>query len=138
MSYRSRQYSQYPQHHPHDHGRPSAQRAQLATAAPVRRAQDGYTVVHAGKQRVLGPGVPSPSPISDTVIFVAPPDREARLQSGAPLVSTPRSNQFAKIQGVDSVLVGLPTSLDKVESRQMASLNAVEDSMESRVRRMRG
>src|SRR3954469_2347829 len=83
-------------------------------------------------------GAPKPSPISDTVIFVAPPDREARLQSRAPLVSTPQSNQFAKIQGVDNVLVRLQTSLDKVESRQMATLNAVEDSMESRVRRMRG
>src|SRR5882724_911169 len=26
-------------------------------------------------------GTPKPSPISDTVIFVAPPDREARLES---------------------------------------------------------
>src|SRR3954469_11160563 len=57
MSYRSGQYSQYPQHHPHDHGRPSAQRAQPATAAPVRRAQDGYTLVHAGKQVRFGPVV---------------------------------------------------------------------------------
>src|SRR5947209_4182501 len=83
-------------------------------------------------------GAPKPSPISNTVIFVAPPDREARLQSRAPLVSTLQSSQFAKLQGVDSVLVRLQTSLDKVESRQMATLNAVEDSMESRVRRMRG
>jgi murein DD-endopeptidase MepM/ murein hydrolase activator NlpD len=255
MSYRSGQYSQYPQHHPHDHGRPPAQRAQPTSAAPVRRAQDGYTLVHAGKQVRFGPvvfwivvgtvtvlgmwsaatatyfafrddvltrliarqaemqyayedriaelrskidrttsrqlldqeqfdqkldqimrrqtalesratalgsipdgsvtgsirppsrgatnepasnGAPKPSPISDTVIFVAPPDREARLQSRAPLVSTLQSSQFAKLQGVDSVLVRLQTSLDKVESRQMATLNAVEDSMESRVRRMRG
>ena len=69
---------------------------------------------------------------------MAPPDREARLQSRAPLVSTPQSSQFAKLQGVDNVLVRLQTSLDKVESRQMATLNAVEDSMELRVRRMRG
>ena len=47
-------------------------------------------------------------------------------------------NQFAKIQGVDNVLVRLQTSLDKVESRQIAALNSVEDSIESRVRRMRG
>src|SRR5213080_4525682 len=79
-----------------------------------------------------------PSPISDTVIFVAPPDREARLESRAPIVSDSQPNQFAKIQGVDNVLVRLQTSLDKVESRQIAALNSVEDSMESRVRRMRG
>lgn len=83
-------------------------------------------------------GTPKPSPISDTVIFVAPPDREARLESRAPAMAAPPQNQFAKIQGVDNVIVRLQTSLDQVEKRQMAALSAVEDSMESRVRRMRG
>ena len=83
-------------------------------------------------------GTPKPSPISDTVIFVAPPDREARLESRAPVVVKPPPNQFAKIQGVDNVLVRLQTSLDQVEGRQMAALSSVEDGMESRVRRMRG
>src|SRR6266702_2597147 len=81
---------------------------------------------------------PKPSPISDTVIFVAPPDREARLESRAPLIVAPRSNQFAKVQGVDNVVVRLQTSLDQVERRQMAALNVLEESVESRVRRMRG
>jgi murein DD-endopeptidase MepM/ murein hydrolase activator NlpD len=85
-----------------------------------------------------GSATPKPSPISDTVIFVAPPDREARLESRAPKVANVQSNQFAKSAGVDSVLVQLQTSLDKIETRQMAALNAVEDSMESRLRRMRG
>lgn len=83
-------------------------------------------------------GLPKPSPISDTVIFVAPPDREARLESRAPLTANAQPNQFAKIRGVDNVLVRLQASLDQVENRQMAALNAVEDSVESRVRRMRG
>src|ERR1700737_1371168 len=83
-------------------------------------------------------GTPKPSPISDTVIFVAPPDREARLESRAPIVAQAPPNQFAKVQGVDNVLVRLQTSLDKVEGRQMAALSSVEDGMESRVRRMRG
>lgn len=83
-------------------------------------------------------GTPKPSPISDTVIFVAPPDREARLESRAPVTAKAQQNQFAKIQGFDNVLVRLQTSLDSVERRQMAALNAVEDGMESRVRRMRG
>ncbi len=82
---------------------------------------------------------PKPSPISDTVIFVAPPDREARLESRAPLIANPQSNQFAKVQGgVDNVLVRLQTSLDQVERRQIAALSSVEDGMESKVRRMRG
>ena len=68
-------------------------------------------------------GTPKPSPISDTVIFVAPPDREARLESRAPMVVKAQPNQFAKVQGVDNVLVRLQTSLDQVERRQMAALS---------------
>ena len=83
-------------------------------------------------------GAPKPSPISDTVIFVAPPDREARLESRAPVVAKVQPNQFAKIQGFDNVLLRLQSSLDKVEGRQMAALSSVEESMESRMRRMRG
>lgn len=83
-------------------------------------------------------GVPKPSPISDTAVFVAPSDREARLESRAPLVVHPPANRFAKIQGVDNVIVRLQNSLDKIEGRQLAALASLEDSMESRVRRMRG
>jgi murein DD-endopeptidase MepM/ murein hydrolase activator NlpD len=259
MSYRSGHYSEYPQHHPHDHGRASARRPATSHAlAPAPKAQQGYALVHAGKQVRFGPvvfwivvgtvtllgmwsaatatyfafrddvltrliarqaemqyayedriaelrakvdrttsrqlldqeqfdqkleqimrrqtalesratalgtipdaasitgsirppsrgaaatdpaassGRPKPSPISDTVIFVAPPDREARLESRAPMIASTQPNQFAKTQGVDNVLVRLQTSLDQVEGRQIAALNAVEDGMESRVRRMRG
>ncbi len=83
-------------------------------------------------------GVPKPSPISDTVTFVAPPDREARLESRAPIASHPPSNRLARNQGVDNVIVRLQNSLDQIEARQLAALNSLEDSMESRVRRMRG
>jgi murein DD-endopeptidase MepM/ murein hydrolase activator NlpD len=83
-------------------------------------------------------GTPKPSPISDTVIFVAPPDREARLQSRTPPVARPQPNQFAKVQGFDNVVLKLELSLDQVEKRQMSALSAVEDSLESRARRMRG
>jgi murein DD-endopeptidase MepM/ murein hydrolase activator NlpD len=253
MSKSSAQYSQYPQHHPHDHGRSYARRpASAAAAIAAPAAHDGYTLVHAGKQVRFGPVVfwivvgtvvllglwsaatatyfafrddvltrliarqaemqfayedriaelrarvdrttsrqlldqeqfdqkldqimkrqtalesratalgampdvtgsirpapqrnssdaatstPKPSPISDTVIFVAPPDREARLESRTPIIAIPQPNQFAKNQGFDNVLVRLQTSLDQVEKRQIAALSAVEDGMESRVRRMRG
>jgi murein DD-endopeptidase MepM/ murein hydrolase activator NlpD len=84
------------------------------------------------------PATPKPSPISDTVIFVAPPDREARLESRAPATVTPQAKQLAKGQGVDNVIVRLQTALDQIERRQMAALSSVEDRMESRVRRMRG
>ncbi len=259
MSNRSGHYSEYPQHHPHDHGRAFPRRpaaSQAAAAVAPSLTQEGYTLVHAGKQVRFGPvafwivvgtvtllgmwsaatatyfafrddvltrliarqaemqyayedriaelrakvdrttsrqlldqeqfdqkleqimrrqtalesratalgtipdpsvtgsikppargaassdttasGTPKPSPISDTVIFVAPPDREARLESRAPIITDVPPNQFAKIQGVDNVLGRLQASLDRVEGRQMAALNAVEDGMESRVRRMRG
>jgi murein DD-endopeptidase MepM/ murein hydrolase activator NlpD len=81
---------------------------------------------------------PKPSPISDTVIFTAPPDREARLESRTPLTTDPAPSRFAKAQGVDNILTRLDTSLDRVENRQMAELNSVEDGMETRVRRIRG
>src|SRR6266436_8746490 len=55
MSYRSGPYSEYPQHHPHDHGRPSARRAPpTAAAVAARETQDGYTLAHAGKQVRIG------------------------------------------------------------------------------------
>src|ERR1700744_1225249 len=62
MSHRSGQYSEYPQHHPHDHGRPYARRAAAghhAAAAPAQTAsgssQSGSTITHAGKQVRFGP-----------------------------------------------------------------------------------
>src|SRR6202165_1992661 len=56
MSYRSGHYSENPKHHPHDHGRapPRAPAAAQATA-PAPRPQEGYTLVHAGKQVRFGP-----------------------------------------------------------------------------------
>ena len=59
MSYRSGHYSEYPQHHhPHDHGRASAQRPAEATRRCRRgMPQHGYTIVHAGKQVRFGPVV---------------------------------------------------------------------------------
>jgi murein DD-endopeptidase MepM/ murein hydrolase activator NlpD len=83
-------------------------------------------------------GTPKPSPINDTAIFVAPPDREARLESRTPANTTQQPVRLAKADGVGSELVRLESSLNHVESRQMAELNSVEDHMESRVRRMRG
>src|SRR6201999_3951738 len=49
-----------------------------------------------------GSGVPKPSPISDTAVFVAPPDREARLESRAPIIVNAPATKSAKIQGVDN------------------------------------
>ena len=91
-----------------------------------------------GRGAAADVGTPKPSPISDTVTFVAPPDREARLESRTPFVAPPPANQFAKVQGVDNALARLQSSLDQVETRQMSALSAAEDMMESKMRRMRG
>ncbi|MGC2780053.1 MAG: M23 family metallopeptidase [Bradyrhizobium sp.] len=84
------------------------------------------------------PATPKPSPISDTVIFTAPPDREARLESRSPVMANAQPNQFAKLAGVDNVLTRLTRSLDQVEARQIAMLSSAEETMESKLRRMRG
>ncbi len=92
-----------------------------------------------GPNATEGSGIPKPSPISDTAVFVAPPDREARLESRVPIIVNAPATKSAKIQGgVDNVIVRLQNSLDQVERRQLASLTSLEDSMESRMRRMRG
>src|SRR6476620_9128262 len=58
MSYRSGHYSESPHHHPHAHGRAPARRPATSRAtAPAPRSQDGYTLVHAGKQVRFGPVV---------------------------------------------------------------------------------
>ncbi len=77
--------------------------------------------------------------VSDTVVFVAPPDREARLESRTTaFASLLKPGELAKTAGVGNVLTRLQLSLDGVEGRQMAALNSIEESFESRMRRMRG
>jgi hypothetical protein len=56
MSYRSGHYSEDPHHHPHHHGRaPTRRPATNRAAAPTAHMQQGYTLVHAGKQVRFGP-----------------------------------------------------------------------------------
>lgn len=80
---------------------------------------------------------PKPSPINDKVIFRAPPDREARLESrqGPSL----NARTAAKTRGgVEGMLARLQEALDRVEQRQATALNALEESYDSRTRRIRG
>jgi murein DD-endopeptidase MepM/ murein hydrolase activator NlpD len=81
--------------------------------------------------------LPTPSPVGDTVVFAPPPDREARLQSRTTAVAAVRPAEPFKVDGFDTTLARLQSSLDKVETKQVATLNAVEESYESRARRMR-
>ncbi|MEI8151533.1 MAG: peptidoglycan DD-metalloendopeptidase family protein [Hyphomicrobiales bacterium] len=79
------------------------------------------------------------SPISDTVIFTAPPDREARLESRE-LPTTARRYAAAEkptAAGVEGALARLQASLDRVETRQTATLNTLEERFDSKSKRIR-
>src|SRR5882724_7290566 len=54
-SNRSGQYSEYPQHHAHDHGRPFTRRPAAQATTASAQSQSGYTIMHAGKQVRFGP-----------------------------------------------------------------------------------
>jgi murein DD-endopeptidase MepM/ murein hydrolase activator NlpD len=83
---------------------------------------------------------PKASPISDTVTFTAPPDREARLESRETPAATRRVAAKADVMavGVEGALARLQTSLDRVESRQTATLNIIEERYDSKARKIRG
>jgi murein DD-endopeptidase MepM/ murein hydrolase activator NlpD len=77
------------------------------------------------------------SPINDTVIFVAPPDREARLQSRDVTTNATRVVERGKAGGLDGILARVSYSLDKVERRQAAALTDLEEQIDTKARRMR-
>ncbi len=78
-----------------------------------------------------------PSPINDTVIFVAPPDREARLQSRDLPANTTRLADRRNAGGLEGILAKVSFSLDKVERRQAAALTDLEEQIDIRARRIR-
>jgi murein DD-endopeptidase MepM/ murein hydrolase activator NlpD len=80
--------------------------------------------------------VPKPSPINDTVILVAPPEREARLESRTPF----NAGRLASVQnqaGIEGALARLQISLDRFEASQNRTLNTLEESYDAKARRMR-
>jgi murein DD-endopeptidase MepM/ murein hydrolase activator NlpD len=84
----------------------------------------------------MPPLLPKPSPISDKVIFTAPPDREARLEPrGQPATKSAVKLPHA---GIEGAIARLQDSLDRVEARQSGALNSLEESYDAMVRRMRG
>lgn len=91
--------------------------------------------------RIAPPGEPlkpKPSPISDTVIFTAPPDREARLESRELPMQATQTAERAKTGGMDGVLSRISLSLDKIEQRQTSLLTDLEEKADSKAGRMRG
>jgi len=80
---------------------------------------------------------PRASQINDTVIFVAPPDREARLESRE--VRTASANVRDQVQGagLSGTLARVASSLDKIEQRQDKVLTETEERIDSTTRRVR-
>src|SRR5581483_5045954 len=78
-----------------------------------------------------------PSPINDTVLFTAPPDREARLESRALPANATMLATRGTANGIDGMLARVTNALDKVEQRQTAALSNLEETYDSKARRIR-
>lgn len=83
-------------------------------------------------------GIPKPSPISDTIIFSPPPDREARLESRETPFSPAALATRRPRSGVEAALIRMQQALERVETRQRAALGAIEEQFDAKARRMRG
>lgn len=94
---------------------------------PVRKAGNDAGAARAEK----------PSPINDTAGFERS-DRGAALDSRKPAYNRLKPVPLMNVTGEDNKLTRLESSLDRVESRQVAELNSIADGMDSRLRRMRG
>ncbi|MDO8877989.1 MAG: M23 family metallopeptidase [Pseudolabrys sp.] len=84
---------------------------------------------------------PKPSPISDTVIFVAPPDREARLQSREVQVNPTRlagGGGGGNTNNMDGILARVSLSLDRIDQTQTATLTDMEEQADTKARRIGG
>jgi len=90
-----------------------------------------------GTRSASEPAKPKASPISDTVIFVAPPDREARLESRNVVAAANHPLQSMKAGGLEGVLARINSAMDRVEKRQSLVLAQMEEHADGKVRRMR-
>jgi len=79
-----------------------------------------------------------PSPISDTVIFTVPPDREARLQSREAPVSATRLASLGTSGGLDNILGRVSGALDRIANRQAAALTDLEETVDNKARNIQG
>ncbi len=79
----------------------------------------------------------APSPINDTVVFSAPPEREARLQSRDIPSERTRLAAAGNGAGLGGMLARVSHSLDRIEQHQSALLNGMEQSFDGKARRMR-
>jgi murein DD-endopeptidase MepM/ murein hydrolase activator NlpD len=79
-----------------------------------------------------------PSPISDLVILVPPPDREAELESRVPPGLSADTEGNPQATEITTTLARLERALNRVEAKQVAALNGIEESYDAKARQMRG
>jgi murein DD-endopeptidase MepM/ murein hydrolase activator NlpD len=102
------------------------------TTGTLRAPANNETTDAAGNRPV------KPSPISDTKPVPVPRDRQAGIDSPRSLF-TPSAKQLLKSGGgVAGVLSSLQTSLDRLETRQVQLLAAIEENYASKMRHVRG
>ena len=83
-------------------------------------------------------GTPKPSPINDIApVDTTPSERHARLDVRPSVFGTSHSRMAAKHES-GNMLARLESSLDKIENRQVASLNAAEKRYDTRLQRVHG
>lgn len=81
-------------------------------------------------------GLPKPTPVGDTVVFRAPSDREARLESRRPARMLAAPGRDIR-PGLEGKIARLETALDRLEQRQAHRLGSIEESYDGKVRRVR-
>jgi murein DD-endopeptidase MepM/ murein hydrolase activator NlpD len=79
-----------------------------------------------------------PSLIDDGLILAPPSERDAGSASRPTAAGPARHSGGRKINGVEASLAWLQDSLDRIESHQAATLLAIEETYDAKVRRMRG
>jgi murein DD-endopeptidase MepM/ murein hydrolase activator NlpD len=77
------------------------------------------------------------SAISDTIIFSAPPDREARLESREVRTASANLRDQVHGAGLSGTLARVALSLDKIEQKQDRLVAETEERIDSTTRRMR-
>jgi murein DD-endopeptidase MepM/ murein hydrolase activator NlpD len=116
-----------------------ARQSSLTTVSAVKSNEGANDVTGSVPVRRTSPASapPKPSPLSDTIILVAPTERTARLES-RPVAPLHRSAEAPKIDSAIDVRLGnLGRELGQIEAAQSLMLNELEERYDGREQRIR-
>jgi len=111
--------------------RTSALSGEVTTTGSIRPARDTLLAQPPANSP------PKASPNNYTMIFIAPPDPEARLEMRTLPASATRIASTSDAGGLDGILRRISSTLDKVGRQQAAVLNNLEERVDTKARRMR-